>query len=56
MTKNDLIDLVVKQIKRDLLDGETQAIEILLANLSRHELEGYLPEGAISEEDMDDIA
>ena len=53
MTKNDLIDLVVKQVKRDLLDGETQAFEILLSNVSVLDLEGYLPSGTVSEEDID---
>ena len=56
MTKNDLIDLVVKQVKRDLLDGETQALEILLSNLSVLDLESYLPNGTVSEEELDSIA
>ena len=56
MTKNDLIDLVVKQIKRDLLEGETQAVEILLDNLSIDDLGSFLPSGTVSEEDLDNIA
>lgn len=56
MTKNDLIDLVVKQIKRDLLDGETQAVEILLGNVSVSDLESFLPSGTVSEEELDSIS
>ena len=56
MTKDDLIELVVEQIKRDLLDGETEAVEILLSNLSVLDLGSFLPDGTFSEEELDSIA
>jgi hypothetical protein len=51
MTLNNLIDRVVSQIKRDILDEETQALEILLSELSEDKLKSYLPE---SEENFAD--
>ena len=56
MSKNDLIDLVVQQIKRDILDGETQALELLLDNLDAGILESFLPEGYIDSRYLDDNA
>lgn len=51
MTSNDLIDKVISQIKRDILDQETMALEILLSELSDDKLKSYLPE---SEESIAD--
>jgi len=45
MTRSDLIDAVISQIKRDILDEEISALEILLDNISTNDLESYLPEG-----------
>lgn len=56
MNKNDLIALVVQQIKRDILDGETQALELLLDNLDDKILESFLPEGHIDSRYLDDNA
>jgi hypothetical protein len=44
MTKSDLIDAVISQIKRDILDEEISALEILLDNLSVNDLKSFLPE------------
>lgn len=44
MTRSDLIDIVIAQIKRDILDEQTSALEILLDNISTNDLESYLPE------------
>lgn len=44
MTRNDLIDAVILQIKRDILDEEVSALEILLDNLNDDTLYSFLPE------------
>lgn len=44
MTRSDLIDAVIAQIKRDILDEEISALEILLDNISTDNLQSYLPE------------
>lgn len=54
MIRSDLIDAVIAQIKRDILDGETFALEILLDNLTTNDLESYLPEGYIDPRYLDD--
>jgi len=56
INKNDLIDLVVQQVKRDILDGETHALELLLDNLDNRILESFLPEGYIDSRYLDDNA
>ena len=50
MTRSDLIDAVIAQIKRDILDEEISALEILLDNLSTDNLKSYLPE--LNQEDL----
>ena len=40
----DLIDLVIEQIKTDIRDGDTTAIDELLSFLPKKNLIGYLPE------------
>jgi len=54
MTKSDLIDAVIAQIKRDILDEEISALEILLDNISTNDLESYLPVGYIDPRYLDD--
>lgn len=54
MTKNDLIDAVISQIKRDILDQETLSLEILLSNLSEENLKAYLPSEYIDPRYLDD--
>jgi hypothetical protein len=44
MLKSEIIDLVISQIKKDILDQEIAALEILLENLSLEDLKAYLPE------------
>lgn len=54
MTRSDLIMTVIAQIKRDILDDEISALEILLDNLSTNDLESYLPAGYIDPRYLDD--
>jgi hypothetical protein len=49
MLKSDLIDLVIAQIKRDILDEEIGALEELLQNIDEQNLKNYLPEKEIHE-------
>ena len=44
MTRSDLIDAVITQIKRDILDEEISALERLLDNLPDDDLKSFLPE------------
>jgi hypothetical protein len=44
MLKSEIIDLVISQIKKDILNQEIAALEILLENLSLEDLKAYLPE------------
>lgn len=44
MTRSDLIDAVIAQIKRDILDEEISALERLLDNLPDDDLKSFLPE------------
>lgn len=44
VSENALVDVVIKQIQKDISDGDTTAITELLENLSVDELKAYLPE------------
>lgn len=44
MTKQELIDLVLEQIKKDIDDGDLTALEELLGFIPEENLQGYLPE------------
>lgn len=56
MTKSDLIDAVISQIKRDILDQEISTLEILLDKLTINDLESYLPVTYIDPRYLDDNA
>jgi hypothetical protein len=47
MLKSELIEMVISQIKRDILDQETSALEVLLENLDLETLKAYLPDGSV---------
>jgi hypothetical protein len=47
MTKDQIIDKVLKHIKIDVECGDLTAIEELLNNIPTEYLVGYLPEGAV---------
>ena len=44
MATQSLIDIVLKQIKKDIENGDLIALEILLSNVDSKDLLGYLPE------------
>ena len=49
MFKNLLIDAVIEQIKRDILDGELLALENLLDKLNVKQLGSFLPEEKLNQ-------
>ncbi len=49
MFKNLLIDAVIEQIKRDILDGELLSLENLLNDLSEKQLGSFLPEEKLNQ-------
>ena len=44
-TKEELVDAVLEQIKKDVAEGDVTAIEELLLFLDNKKLISYLPEG-----------
>ena len=45
---NKLIDQVLEQIQKDVLDGDLTAIEELLGYVPYSQLRGYLPEQEVT--------
>lgn len=45
MDKQEIIDLVIEQIKKDLVQGDVTSLEILLEKLDIDYLKSFLPEG-----------
>lgn len=43
--KDAIIEEVIKQIMRDMEEGNIEALELLLSELSMESLVAYLPEG-----------
>lgn len=43
-TKQNLIDLVIRQIQIDILNGDLTAIDLMLRAVDNDVLEAYLPE------------
>lgn len=44
MTKQELVDAVIEEIKRDIADNDWTAIDALLYNVDRGLLQSFLPE------------
>lgn len=51
--ENELIDKVLKQIKKDIEIGDVTAIEVLLESISKENLEAFLPESDLDSEVSD---
>ena len=47
LLKNEIIEMVIDQIKRDILEQETFALEILLDKLDINDLKSFLPENSL---------
>ena len=44
MTKQELVDKVLKQIKKDIENGDVSAIDEMLLSVDEESLKAYLPE------------
>ena len=55
MTKQELIDKCLEQIKTDVLSGDVTAIEELLNFVPTENLKGYLADDAIDDEEVEEV-
>jgi hypothetical protein len=54
--KKELMDKVLKQITEDVMNGDTTAIEELIADIPDDKAQGFLPEEENQSIEIDDIS